>query len=264
MAKKDTVRERRRGMHMYTTTRPSQFTLRTRHSATSNDAMFIQPTVSVPAHTSTGHVHMYGYHNHGHRVSGDDAGSLYALPSYDRISIRDRDGDIITGGERGDYYRPHHHNDRSQQQQREPRERYREPVEGEGDSEVEGGFKFSHDTGTVMVMQPNRRTNDGDVELGGVVPLSRSELARYNRTARGAHFNHMMHNWRSPIGKSRFIVEISYGADLFLQIWERFLLHSARLAIVVHSYFHSTHSCISNILARIYWDLLGDFGFFSD
>ena len=170
--------------------------------------MFIQPIVSVPVHASTGHVHMHGHHNHGYSVSGDDAGSLYALPSYDRISIRDRDGDIIVGGERGDYYRAHHHNDWSQRQQREPRERYREPVEGEGDSEVEEGFKFSGDTGTVMVMQPNRRTNDGDVELGGVVPLSRGELSRYNGTARGAHFNHMMHNWRSPIGKLRFSVEI--------------------------------------------------------
>ena len=203
MAKKDAMRERKRGMHMHTTTRPSQFTLRTRHSSTSNDVMFIQPIVSVPVHASTGHVHTHGHHNHGYSVSGDDAGSLYALPSYDRISTRDRDGDIIVGGERGDYYRPHHHNDWSQRQQREPRERYREPVEGEGDSEVAEGFKFSGDTGTVMVMQPNRRTNDGDVELGGVVPLSRGELARYTR---GAHFNHMMHNWRSPIGKLRFIV----------------------------------------------------------
>ncbi|KAH7929583.1 hypothetical protein BV22DRAFT_1002486 [Leucogyrophana mollusca] len=52
-----------------------------------------------------------------------------------------------------------------------------------------------------LLMQPNRRTKDGDVELGGVV-LTEASLTRHNTTLRASSVNHLVHNFRSPIGES--------------------------------------------------------------
>lgn len=194
MAKRDAERERKRSMH--TTSRPSQFTTGTRHSAMPSDVVLIEHTVSVPPHASTGRLHMREYH----RGYGDDAGSMDGLPSYDRISVTDVD--VIKDGERGNYHHPHHHR---HQQQREPRERYRENTEGEGDSEGETAERERDNkfpSCPVMMLQPNRRTNDGDVELGGVVRMSRGVLTRHNM--KGTTVSHLIHNWRSPIDMEMF------------------------------------------------------------
>lgn len=203
MAKRDAERERKRSMH--TTSRPSQFTTGTRHSTMPSDVVLIEHTVSVPPHASTGRLHVREYH----RGYGDDAGSMDGLPSYDRISVTDVD--IIKGGERDNYHHPHHHR---HQQQREPRERYRENTEGEGDSEGETAERERGNklpSCPVMMLQPNRRTNDGDIELGGVVRMSRGVLTRHNM--KGTTVSHLIHNWRSPIGELLFTVEVGYGVD---------------------------------------------------
>ncbi|KIJ66124.1 hypothetical protein HYDPIDRAFT_87610 [Hydnomerulius pinastri MD-312] len=57
-----------------------------------------------------------------------------------------------------------------------------------------------------MTLQPNRRTRDGDVELGAVINLTEGALARHNTTLRGSNVNRLVHNWRSPIGECRILV----------------------------------------------------------
>lgn len=48
-------------------------------------------------------------------------------------------------------------------------------------------------------LQPNRRTKDGDVELGNVFTLTDAALSRHNTTLRKSNVNHIVHNWRSPL-----------------------------------------------------------------
>jgi len=48
-----------------------------------------------------------------------------------------------------------------------------------------------------LILQPNRRTKDGDVELGSV--LTDVALSRYNAILRKSSVNHVVHNWRSPL-----------------------------------------------------------------
>ncbi|KAF9235243.1 hypothetical protein BU15DRAFT_51578 [Melanogaster broomeanus] len=55
-----------------------------------------------------------------------------------------------------------------------------------------------------MALQPNRRMKDGEVELGTVIELSEGAMARHNLSPRGSNVNHLIHNWRSPIGKLTF------------------------------------------------------------
>lgn len=196
MAKKDAERERKRSTHS-TMSRPSQFTNRTQHSTMPTDIVLIEPTVSVPPHASTGRVHVREYHR-GYGVIGHDEGSMYGLPSYDRISSTDVD--VVKGGERGDYRDPPHH--RHQQ-----RERYREDAGSEGERDRDAKLP----SGPVMMLQPNRRTNDGDIELGGVASMSRGTFTRHKM--RGTTVNHFMHHWRSPIGKLLITMEVGYGVD---------------------------------------------------
>lgn len=181
MAKKDAERERKRSTHS-TMNRPSQFTNRTQHSSMPTDIVLIEPT--VPPHASTGRVHVRGY-----GVISHDEGSMYGLPSYDRISSTDVD--VVKGGERGDYRDPPHF--RHQQ-----RERYREDAGGEGERDRDAKLP----SGPVMMLQPNRRTNDGDIELGGVASMSRGTFTRHKM--RGTTVNHFMHHWRSPIDLDTF------------------------------------------------------------
>ncbi|KAJ8591062.1 hypothetical protein M405DRAFT_128792 [Rhizopogon salebrosus TDB-379] len=47
-----------------------------------------------------------------------------------------------------------------------------------------------------VILQPNRRTKDGDVELGNV--LTDAALTRHNTMLR-SNVNHLVHNWRSPL-----------------------------------------------------------------
>ncbi|KAF8845912.1 hypothetical protein BDN67DRAFT_1805 [Paxillus ammoniavirescens] len=50
-----------------------------------------------------------------------------------------------------------------------------------------------------MMLHPNRRTNDGDIELGAVVDLTEVALAKHNSILRGGNVNRLALNWRSPI-----------------------------------------------------------------
>ncbi|KAH7908411.1 hypothetical protein BJ138DRAFT_1012871 [Hygrophoropsis aurantiaca] len=52
-----------------------------------------------------------------------------------------------------------------------------------------------------LVMHPNRRTRDGDVELGGVI-LTETNLTRHNANLRSPNVNHLLRNFKSPIGGS--------------------------------------------------------------
>lgn len=48
-------------------------------------------------------------------------------------------------------------------------------------------------------LQPNRRTKDGDVEMGTVFTLTDATLSRHNTVMRKSNVHHLVHNWRSPI-----------------------------------------------------------------
>lgn len=50
-----------------------------------------------------------------------------------------------------------------------------------------------------IILQPNRRTKDGDVELGNII--TDAALSRHNTMLRKSNVNHVVHNWRSPLGK---------------------------------------------------------------
>ncbi|KAG2153375.1 hypothetical protein DEU56DRAFT_482340 [Suillus clintonianus] len=50
-----------------------------------------------------------------------------------------------------------------------------------------------------LSLQPNRRTKDGDVELGTVFPHTDAALSRHNTAIRKSNVNHIVHNWRSPL-----------------------------------------------------------------
>ncbi len=67
-------------------------------------------------------------------------------------------------------------------------------------------------------LRPNRRTGD-DIELGGSVPLPNNALA--DRRSR-IPMNHIIHNWRSPIGKIiPFLISFLFGILIFCspRIW---------------------------------------------
>ncbi|KAH7883364.1 hypothetical protein F5I97DRAFT_232388 [Phlebopus sp. FC_14] len=55
-----------------------------------------------------------------------------------------------------------------------------------------------------MMLQPNRRGRDGDVELGGVVGLTEGALVRHNTDVGLSSVNYLVHHWRSPIGEFDF------------------------------------------------------------
>jgi len=69
-------------------------------------------------------------------------------------------------------------------------------VEEIGDETPHDG---SFDSPPSVILQPNRRTKDGDVELGNV--LRNGALSRHNTILRRSNVNHLVHNWRSPLGK---------------------------------------------------------------
>ncbi|KAL4068741.1 hypothetical protein V8B97DRAFT_803561 [Scleroderma yunnanense] len=197
MAKKDAVRVRKRGIH--TTSQPSHFTIGTRDSLAPSEVVLIVPTVSAPAHTSTGRVPVYG-HEYGRDVAGDD-GSVYGLPSYDRISVRDEG--VVKGGGLGDYHHPRYH--RQNHHHGSQLERYREDADGEGDGYDEEAGQVPDvklPSGAAMMLQPNRRTKDGDIEFGGMVSMKRAALARQKSIR--ANVNHLVYNWRSPIDLETF------------------------------------------------------------
>jgi hypothetical protein len=62
-------------------------------------------------------------------------------------------------------------------------------------------------------LRPNRRSGDGDVELGGVGPLTAGNLATHNQ--RTSKINHHIHNFTSPIGMQRFPM-LRYNSNVYL------------------------------------------------
>jgi hypothetical protein len=62
-------------------------------------------------------------------------------------------------------------------------------------------------------MRPNRRTETGDVELGGTVlaTLSEDNLSKHNQ--RMTKMNHLVYNFKSPIGKCFGVLYYVYGAE---------------------------------------------------
>jgi hypothetical protein len=61
-----------------------------------------------------------------------------------------------------------------------------------------------------VILQPNRRTKDGDVELGNV--LTDAALTRHNTMLR-SNVNHLVHNWRSPLGKASLFLLCQWEAN---------------------------------------------------
>jgi hypothetical protein len=70
-------------------------------------------------------------------------------------------------------------------------------IEGTDDKTPPHDGQF--DMSPSMILQPNRRTKDGDVELGNVI--TDAALSRHNTMLRKSNVNHLVHNWRSPLGK---------------------------------------------------------------
>ncbi|KAG1879793.1 hypothetical protein F4604DRAFT_1620275 [Suillus subluteus] len=60
-----------------------------------------------------------------------------------------------------------------------------------------------------LCLQPNRRTKDGNVEIGTVFTLTDAALSRHNTVMSKSNVNHLVYNWRSPLGKD----------SLFLLLW---------------------------------------------
>jgi len=54
-----------------------------------------------------------------------------------------------------------------------------------------------YDISPSIILQPNRRTKDGDVELGNVI--TDVALSRHNTMLRKSNVNHLVHSWRSPL-----------------------------------------------------------------
>lgn len=50
-----------------------------------------------------------------------------------------------------------------------------------------------------LSLQPNRRTKDGDVEMGTVFTLTDAALSRHNTVMPKSNVSHLVYNWRSPL-----------------------------------------------------------------
>lgn len=50
-----------------------------------------------------------------------------------------------------------------------------------------------------LSLQPNRRTKDGNVEMGTVSTLTDAALSRHNTIMAKSNVNHLVYNWRSPL-----------------------------------------------------------------
>ncbi|KAI5995349.1 hypothetical protein F5J12DRAFT_726143 [Pisolithus orientalis] len=56
--------------------------------------------------------------------------------------------------------------------------------------------------GSGVLLQPNRRTESGDVEFGGMMTNSRGALFTRHGVMQRSEVNRLVHIWRSPIGES--------------------------------------------------------------
>ncbi|KAG1794128.1 uncharacterized protein HD556DRAFT_440570 [Suillus plorans] len=52
-----------------------------------------------------------------------------------------------------------------------------------------------------LSLQPNRRTKDGNVQMGTALTLTDTALSKHNTVMRKSNINHLVYNWRSPLGK---------------------------------------------------------------
>lgn len=69
-------------------------------------------------------------------------------------------------------------------------------IEGMEDEE---NPNLGRDVSPSLILQPNRRTKDGDIQLGTVFTLTDDALSRHNTALRKSNVHHLVHNWRSPL-----------------------------------------------------------------
>ncbi|KAG2142255.1 uncharacterized protein EDB93DRAFT_1252314 [Suillus bovinus] len=55
-----------------------------------------------------------------------------------------------------------------------------------------------------LCMQPNRRMKDGNVEMGTVFTLTDDNLPKRSKVMRKSDINHLVYNWRSPLGRDSY------------------------------------------------------------
>ncbi|KAG1740846.1 uncharacterized protein EDB91DRAFT_341526 [Suillus paluster] len=68
------------------------------------------------------------------------------------------------------------------------------------DIEDEENPKYGpRDVSPSLSLQPNRRTKDGDIQLGTVFTLTDDALSRHNTALRKSNVHHLVRNWRSPL-----------------------------------------------------------------
>lgn len=90
----------------------------------------------------------------------------------------------------------------------------------------------SFDTPPSVILQPNRRTKDGDVELGNV--LKDHALSGHHTIPRKSTVNYLVHNWTSPLGKCSLFLLLSMEVNGGSRNW--------RLAVLVSVILRPTRS----------------------
>lgn len=168
----------------------SQFMTGMRHSFVgSDDGVYVAP--SVDRHASMTEHNDYG------RFGQVEHGWRHGPPSYERITSREG-YDATEAQSISHPLHPHHHQ-RPYYRDSEPRERERERYREDFDMDFPD-VKF---TGSGVLLQPNRRTENGDVEFGGMVHTNSSSGLFTRRgvrpTMQRTEVNRLVYNWRSPI-----------------------------------------------------------------
>lgn len=188
IARRDTSRDRRR-VRADSQPKP-QFMTGMQHS--SDDDVYISPTVDR-------HVPMTEYSDHG-GFGQVEHGWRHGPPSYERIAGREGYDYVTEVQSISHPLHPHHHQ-RPYYRDSEPRERERERERYREDFDID--IPDVKSTASRVHLQPNRRTETGDIEFGSTVHTNwRSSLfARrgLRPTTRRTEVNYLVHNWRSPI-----------------------------------------------------------------
>lgn len=138
--------------------------------------MHIEP--ALPTRSASNHVHGQG---------GVRDMSPQGPPSYDRLAWED--GQIVTQATGTGELEL----DRPDLGVQEGKQAKRHEVKREEDVKSAEGK---------LVLLPNRRTHEGDVEMGGIMRWSRALARRDQTSRRRVGVNYLVHNWRSPIGTS--------------------------------------------------------------
>lgn len=184
MAERDASRDRK---HSRANRRArSQFMARLEHAFVGNDdVVYIAP--SVKSHARTTELNDFG------RFAQGERGWVNSPPSYERIAGREVE-DTTEGQHISQPLHPHHYH-RPYHRDNEPRERERERYREDSDMDV---FDVKV-VGSGVLLQPNRRTESGDVEFGGMMTNSRGALFTRHGVMQRSEVNRLVHIWRSPI-----------------------------------------------------------------